>query len=164
LRGSSSGGGGGGGAANVATGAGAGEGWRPSRAENTTGAGASWRTELRAFLTALRASGEPLAGRRDQRGDESVPLRGIACEVVARHLQPLVVHPFVVDAAPWCAEQLVALLLAEAVELGIIALERERERDDVRGDADALAAHLLHLHHRVDELLRLDILGGGWPP
>ena len=157
MRGSSSGGGGGGGAANVATGAGAGEGWRPSRAENTTGAGALWRTEL-------RASGGPLAGRRDRRGDEGVPLRGIACEVVARHLQPLVVHPFVVDAAPWCAEQVVALLLAEAVELGIIALERERERDDVRGDADALAAHLLHLHHRVDELLRLDILGGGWPP
>ena len=50
-----------------------------------------------------------------------------------------------------------------AFELGIVALDREGERDDVRRHGGALAAQLLQTHHRVDELLRLRILGARRP-
>ena len=85
-------------------------------------------------------------------------------KVVARHLQALVVHPVVADSV--CggqAKEVVALLLVEAIELGIVALDREGERDDVRRHGGALAAQLLQTHHRVDELLRLRILGARRP-
>ena len=116
-------------------------------------------TELRVLLAALLAAGEALGRRRDRRGHEGLSLVGSEADVVSRDLQPLVVHPVVPNATPHGhAEELIAVLLVEPVELGVVALEGERERDDVGGHGGALAAQVLQALHRVDQLLRLRVL------